>query len=239
LREAQQLETLAKIGDAIEHAPPFPVDPSDAFRYHYVNSQYGYNDAIILHGMLRLLRPKRIIEIGSGFSSAVMLDTSERYLGGELSCTFIEPFTDRLESLLRPGDRERCRVYAAKVQDVDVVVFKSLGAGDILFIDSSHVVKYGSDLEHIFREVLPILAPGVHIHFHDVFYPFEYPVAWIELGHFWNECYMIRAFLANNYRYQIELFSDYLAHFHLDKIEAVSPLCLKNTGANLWLSKVT
>jgi hypothetical protein len=237
LREEQQLEILARIGTVIDHVPPFPEQAEDAFRYCYQNTQYGCNHAIMLQGMLRMLHPKRIREIGSGFSSAVMLVMSERYLDGKLSCTFIEPFMHRLDALLRSSNRERCRIYAKRVQDVDVDVFRSLDAGDILFIDSSHVVKFGSDLEHIFREVLLILARGVYIDFHDIFYPFEYPAAWIELGHLWNECYMIRAFLANNDRYQIELFSDYLVHFHLDKIDAVSPLCLKNTGANLWVSK--
>ncbi len=239
LRAERQLARLSLIGATIEYQPPFPEQQTDGFRYYFENSQYSYNDAITLHGMLRSLGPKRLIEIGSGFSSALILDTNERYLSGSLSCNFIEPYIERLDALLRATDRNECRIYEARVQDVDLHIFSSLAANDVLFIDSSHVMKYGSDLEYILREVLPLLAPGVYIHFHDIFYPFEYPEAWIKAGHFWNECYMIRAFLANNTSYRIELFSDYIAHFHRAELEAVSPLCLKNTGANLWLSKVS
>lgn len=239
LRADEQLKTLERLGTAIAHAPPFPERQTDGFRYYFENTQYSYNDAILLHGMLRLLRPKRIIEIGSGFSSAVMLDTNDLFLGGQLTCTFIEPHTERLMALLRPSDHDRCRVFQSKVQDVDISIFSSLSAGDFLFVDSSHVVKFGSDLEYILREVLPALPLGVFIHFHDVNYPFEYDPAVIRLGHYWNECYMIRAFLSNNSRYRVELFGDYIATFHRAALETVSPLCLKNTGASLWISKST
>jgi predicted O-methyltransferase YrrM len=237
LRVERQLENLKAIGEAIAHAPPFPEFENEAFRYYYRNTQYGFNDAIILHGMLRVVRPRRVIEIGSGFSSAVMLDTNDRYLSGQLRCTFIEPYPDRLENLLRSGDEERCNVIKSKVQDVDPGLFATLEPDDVLFIDSSHVVKFGSDLEYIFREVLPSLSTGVYIHFHDIFYPFEYPEPWITEGHFWNECYMIRALLSHSSAYHIELFSDYIARFYSAELAAVSPLCLNNTGGNLWLSK--
>jgi hypothetical protein len=233
----RQLAFLDKIKEAIGSEILFPEQRTDDFRYYFENTQYGYNDAITLHGILRSLRPKRLIEVGSGFSSALVIDTNERYLEGTLSCTFIEPFTERLDALLRDSDRQHYQIFKSKVQNVDSGVFASLEANDILFIDSSHVAKYGSDLEYLLREVLPLLAPGVFIHFHDIFYPFEYPEPWIRGGHFWNECYMLRAFLANNASYRIELFTDYIAHFYRDHLEAVSPLCLKNTGANLWLSK--
>jgi predicted O-methyltransferase YrrM len=233
----RQLATLTRIGEAINHNPPFPENATSDFRYFYLNSQYGFNDGITLHGMLRSLRPKRLVEVGSGYSSALILDTNERYLGNGVDCSFIEPYPERLNALLRNTDRSICHIYESKVQSVDSSVFLALEAGDILFIDSSHVVKFGSDLEYILREVLPLLARGVFIHFHDIFYPFEYPEAVIRLGHFWNECYLLRAFLANNNAYRIELFSDYIARFHPRELEAVSKLCLKNSGANLWISK--
>ncbi len=234
----RQLKTLRAIGAAIEYAPPFPEVRSEAFRYYFENDQYSYTDAIILYGMLRTLQPKRLIEIGSGFSSALVLDTNERYLNGSLSCTFIEPYPERLELVLRGTDRERCRIFQQRVQDADLELFESLGAGDILFIDSSHVVKFGSDVEYIFREILPILASGVYIHFHDIFYPFEYLDEWIAEGRFWNECYILRAFLANNDAFRIELFTNYIFRFYQDELRAVSPLCLRRRGANLWLSKI-
>ncbi len=237
LQVERQLERLAAIGTAIDHQPPFPEEQSGEFRYYYHNTQYGFNDGIMLHGMLRSLRPKRLIEIGSGFSSALILDTNERYLERSLACSFIEPYTERLEALIRDADRRECRIFASRVQDVDPGIFATLAAGDILFIDSSHVVKYGSDVEYILRAVLPLLAAGVFIHFHDIFYPFEYTQAFPEAGHYWNECYLLRAFLANNANYRIELFGDYIQRFYRDELTAVSPLCLKNTGGHLWISK--
>jgi predicted O-methyltransferase YrrM len=234
----RQFANLARIREAVAGDVPFPEEQHETFRYYYKNSQYSYNDGIMLFGMLRSIRPKRIIEIGSGFSSALILDTNDLYMNNSVSCSFIEPYPDRLNALLRENDRLNCQIYTSRVQDVDLAIFSSLEAGDILFVDSSHIVKYGSDLEYILRVVLPALQRGVVIHFHDIFFPFEYPVEVVRLGHFWNECYMLRAFLANNDTYRIELFGDFIRQFHLREIETISPLCLKNSGAHLWISKL-
>ena len=110
--------------------------------------------------MLRHVQPRRVVEVGSGYSSAMMLDTAEGWLDPDVDITFIEPYDELLRSLLRPGDDERVTILDSAVQDVDLVVFTRLEAGDILFIDSTHVVKAGSDVNHLFFEVLPRWRPA-------------------------------------------------------------------------------
>jgi predicted O-methyltransferase YrrM len=161
--------------------------------------------------MMRYNKPRCIVEIGSGFSSAVMLDTLDERNEGMTSLIFIEPYPDRLKSLLRDTDYQRCRIAEQRVQDVDTGIFSALEPGDILFVDSSHISKVGSDLNFILFNILPLLKAGVVIHFHDICYPFEYPRDWIYNGIFWNEAYLLRAFLMNNERYKVILFNHMLA----------------------------
>jgi len=128
------------------------------------------------------------------------------------------------------------RIIGDTVQSVPLDTFKKLQAGDILFVDSTHVSKTGSDVNHILFEILPVLNPGVIIHFHDIFYPFEYPKEWVLRGYNWNEDYILRAFLMYNNAYEIKLFPDYL-HRHHKEVFAELPLTYKNTGGSFWLEK--
>jgi predicted O-methyltransferase YrrM len=150
------------------------------YRYNLKNRYFCYADAYWLYAILREFQHKRIIEVGSGFSSAVMLDTNDLFLDKTVHFTFIEPNTERLFSLLTDGDKKTAIIHQDIVQDVPTDIFSELESGDILFIDSSHVVKIGSDALYILRSVLPLLQPGVIIHFHDIFYPFEYPQEWLK-----------------------------------------------------------
>jgi hypothetical protein len=120
---------------------------------------------------------------------------------------------------------------------VDASIFKALGQNDILFVDSTHVSKTGSDVNRILFEILPSLNRGVIIHFHDIFYPFEYPKEWVLdwAGFGWNEIYILRAFLTNNPNYTILLFNTFLEHFHKEWFLQHMPLCLRNTGGSLWI----
>src|SRR5262249_4955967 len=158
----------------------------------------------------REFRPARVIEIGSGFSSAIMLDTCEQFLQGHTRFTFFDPYPERLQQLLSTEDSRTCEVVAKRVQDINVELFSELGDNDMLFVDSSHVSKYASDVNHILFEILPVLRPGVFVHFHDVFFPFEYPQHWIPQGRCWNEAYLLRAFLQYNKTFKIKLFLSYL-----------------------------
>jgi len=217
---------------------PFTEEKKQGLRYYFNNVAFCHTDAVVLYSVLRWLKPKRLIEVGSGFSSAVTLDTDELFLSGSLDITFIEPFPQTLNVLLTEKDRQRATLINKPLQDVGVGLFRELRAGDILFIDSTHVAKTGSDVNCIFFELLPALEPGVWIHFHDIMYPFEYPKEWVYEGRAWNETYMLRAFLQYNDDYRIRLFNTYLHAFHGDVFEKKMPVCLKNTGGSIWIEKL-
>ena len=235
--EAAQLALLddfSRFNDEI----PFKDTPSPGSRYYYQNPFFSYGDAFILYSMLRHFRPKRIVEVGSGFSSAVMLDTNDAFLSRECHFTFIEPYPERLLSLMEGPDAEGHRIISTPVQEAGLEVFADLGPRDILFIDSTHVAKIGSDVVHLLTHVLPSLKSGVIIHFHDVFWPFEYPEELIRMGVAWNESYVLKAFLQFNSQFRILFFNSYLAIHHRAILESKVPLFLKNTGGSLWIEKI-
>lgn len=215
---------------------PFKPEKQQNIRYHYNNSFYSYTDGIILYSMLRHYSPKRIIEIGSGFSSAVLLDTNELFFNNAINLTFIEPYPERLNSLILETDKKQTTIIQSDVQLVPLDVFQRLQSGDILFIDSTHIVKTGSDVNYILFEILPTLQSGVLIHFHDIFYPFEYPKEWVFNGRNWNEDYFLKAFLMYNDRFEIQLFSEYIHKHHKEAFKNM-PLSYNNTGGNLWIMK--
>lgn len=225
---------------------PFTAIKTTGSRYFFENPAFSYFDAIVLHCMIRHARPRRVIEIGSGYSSCVLLDTNERFFNGSIACTFIEPYPDLLTSLVTDDDRRRMTLIPRNLQDVDPGLFSGLSDSDILFVDSSHVSKTHSDVNYVFFEVLPRLKPGVHVHFHDIFYPFEYPKEWVYQGRAWNEAYILRAFLQHNDRFQIRLFNSFLEHFHRDVVARQMPLCLRHSrqsmvptsAQSLWLQKL-
>lgn len=206
----------------------FPRTQTEGHRYYYDNAFFSYSDAIIYSLIIRQYRPKKIIEVGSGFSSACVLDTLED-IGLNARLSLIEPNPERLFSLLSPADKQdlEIEIISSVVQEVSPAFFKSLGSGDILFIDSSHICKAGSDLNYLLHEILPHLRPGVLVHFHDVFHNFEYPKAWIEEGISLNEQYMLRSFLQYNDKFQILLFSNYMEVHHREWFVQHMPLCLE------------
>lgn len=236
LHEEEQLQLLEKFVEYSQELP-FPPEKQEGLRYYYENPAYSYSDAILLHCMIRHLEPRRIIEVGSGYSSCMMLDTNELHFGGSIATTFIEPYPDLLLSLVKDTDRKRIQLIPSRLQDVDPGLFETLQANDILFIDSTHVSKINSDVNRVFFEILPRLVPGVHIHIHDIFYPFEYPKAWVYAGQAWNEAYLLRAFLQYNREFHIVLMNTYMERFHREWFKQNMPLCLKNTGGSIWIRK--
>ncbi|WP_410587359.1 class I SAM-dependent methyltransferase [Amycolatopsis sp. lyj-23] len=236
LREAEQVELFGALADLAGDLP-FTAERSDEHRYFYENTAYSWSDAIILHTMLRHLHPKRMIEVGSGYSTAMTLDTADRWLP-ELELTCVEPYPELLQSLFRPGDEDRVRVLGQAVQDVPLETFAQLQAGDVLFIDSTHVVKAGSDVNYLFFEVLPRLNDGVWVHVHDVFFPFEYPMDWLVEGRAWQEDYLLRAFLMYNRRFEVRWYQQFMWAHHRDLLEGRIPELAGNSGGNIWLQKV-
>ena len=216
---------------------PFPDEADPAFRFYFRNEMYSYGDAVFLYCLLRHLAPRALIEVGSGFSSALILDTNERYLGGKLACTFIEPFPAILQTLLRPGDEEIATIIQAPVQAVPLEQFEVLGPGDVLFIDSTHVSKTESDVNFLFFEVLPALRKGVYVHIHDVFFPFDYPREWILEGRAWNEAYLLHAFLQYNAAFKVVLFTHQMQLMFRETLAESFPRALENTAGSIWLQK--
>ncbi|MBW8034542.1 MAG: class I SAM-dependent methyltransferase [Planctomycetes bacterium] len=234
--DIQENSQKALLREVAKHFPDFkfPTEPSEDFRYHE-NDMFGFGSGLMLFGMIRHFQPKRIIEIGSGHTSALMLDTNERFMNHQMELTFIEPNPERLHGLLKEDDRTRCTIFEKPAQDIPISYFQQLQKNDILFIDSSHVTKIGSDVNHIFFNILPLLNPGVIIHFHDIYWPFEYPLAWIELGRAWNEAYLLRAFLQYNDHFEILQFNQYLFSCFPEFYQEQTGLT--GAGSSIWIRK--
>lgn len=237
LRTGEQLQLVEKLSVYYPDSP-FTDKKQEKLRYNFNNSYYTHNDGIILFSIIRHFKPKNIVEIGSGYSSAVMMDTNELFHNGEINLTFIEPYAgNRLNALMTAMDKKNTTLIQEDVQLVSLDVFKNLKKGDILFIDSTHAVKTGSDVNYILFEILPVLSTGVLIHFHDIYFPFEYPKSWVLDGFGWNEAYFLKAFLMYNKDFRIVLFSDYLSKFHEEAFHFM-PETYRFNGSNLWIEKV-
>lgn len=233
-----QLDLLEELGRRRADVD-LPAKPDSGWRFYHGNGFYDFGSAIVLYGVIRHVSPSRIVEIGSGFSSALMLDIDERFFNWAIECTLIDPFPEnRLLKLLRPGDRDRVTIIPHFLQDVDLALFDPFEQVDMLFIDSSHVSKMGSDVNLLFFEIIPRLPIGAWIHFHDIFYPFDYPPKWIEDRRAWNEAYLLRTFLEHNRAFQICFFFDYLRRFEREALERALPGSTASSTGSIWLKRV-
>jgi hypothetical protein len=221
---------------------PFSKDAAAGKRYYYNNPFYGIGDAFFHFFMIKKLRPKKFIEIGSGFSSACFLDTNDK-LSLHATCTFIEPFPSRLRSLLTEADARLHNIIEQPVQETQLSIYQQLQANDVLFIDSTHVMKTDSDVVFELFNILPSLNSGVVIHFHDMFWPFEYPAGWIfDKQYSWNELYAVRAFLLFNQSFEIIFFNDYIRARHESdfdgfRLPEMLRVLKRNCGGGLWLRR--
>ena len=207
-------------------------------RYYTQNPVFNRTDAMILRAMLLVHRPRRVIEIGSGFSSAVILDTAQYDALPIEEITFIEPHPGRLNALLRDVDRDSVRLIRDKVQNVETGTFDVLDANDILFIDSSHVLKTQSDVCFEFFDIIPRLKKGVVIHFHDIFHGFEYPRDWVlQRRYSWNEAYALRLFLSYNRDFRVLFFNSLFARTCKDLLERDCPRLLQTPGGSFWMQR--
>ncbi|MCB0996714.1 MAG: class I SAM-dependent methyltransferase, partial [Acidimicrobiales bacterium] len=207
-------------------------------RYHYGNRPYPWGDGVGLGVMLRHIRPRRFVEIGSGWSTLATLDISEHFLDGEVDITTVDPYPRRLRALLGEQLPPRLRLVERPVQDIDPIdLVGGLSAGDVVFVDSTHVVKTGSDVNHIVFELFPRLAPGVHVHVHDLFPGFEYPRAWVLQGRAWSEAYLLRAFLMFNDAFEVTFWLSLLAARRPDWFAATWPAVMRNPGGSIWLTR--
>ncbi len=187
------------------------------------------HDPFVYHCMIRHFKPATVVEVGAGFSTKVAANAAG--LNGETKVAAIEPYSnDFLASLA--GDIQHIKQTA---QQTSVSFFERLRPKDILFIDSSHVAHTGSDVPYLVLEVLPRLSPGVIVHFHDIFLPFEYPRHWLEQRRlFWNEQYMVQAYLIQNRRAQILFGNRYMIEHHRDLMLGAYAGSDGHGGGSLW-----
>jgi hypothetical protein len=231
MNEAMQLDLVqnhfTKFRDEYNKLPIEPV-PGQKRPFHGI-------DALVAYCMVRHFQPRLIIEVGSGFSSLVLGQAAAKNKNSALVC--IDPFPGEL---LRNRDDVPALqlLIEAKVQDVDLEFFSQLKSGDILFIDSSHTVKIGGDVNYLFLEVLPRLNKGVIVHVHDIFFPFEYRRDWVlDEFRFWTEQYLLQAFLTLNSDFEVLLGSYYLSRYHEDQLQAAFPNLARWIGGSFWMRR--
>jgi len=172
-----------------------------------VNEGLSQVDSFVLYAMIRNRKPRVLIEIGSGESTKISLSalSKNRDEGVECQFTAIEPFPN---SFLKQVEKKNFRLIESNVQDVDLDL---LSQADILFIDSSHVAKIGSDVNYEIHDIVPRLKVGALVHWHDIMIPVDYPKGWLENGNmFWNESYMVHAFMMHNKSFRIVWASRYM-----------------------------
>ncbi len=233
----------------LRNLQPFSTETASLPNYQSVTQQglgegYSEVDAHTLYLMLRHIKPKRMMEVGSGVSTLFALEALAKNgaEGAEKpTITCVEPYPRR--GLLKLADAGRVHLIKDFVQDVPVTTFRELGEGDVLFIDSSHVLKLDSDVQYLYLEVLPQLQKGVVIHIHDIFFPFATPEpeTWIFRQHqFWNESPLVQAFLAFNPAFEILLCGSYLHHTAPNLIQQIIPSYnpQRSFAGSLWLRKV-
>ena len=216
----------------------FPEESDDPTEYFVRNGQYPPLDAWALEGMLRLLRPRRMVEVGCGYSTLVSARTNREDLGGRMELTCIDPHPKPflLEGAL-PGVTA---LLPEKVEDAPLELFEGLEAGDVLFIDTSHTVKTGGDVTWLFNEILPRLRPGVVVHIHDIFLPYEYPEEWVMGGNGWNEMYLVHSFLLFNEAFEILWGAAYMLAHQLEAVFTAFPDLPRYAamaGGALWIRR--
>ena len=195
--------------------------PTDEFNgFYLVNGVYMAVDAHVYYALIREFKPAKIVEVGSGMSTLIAADAlaENRKEGHPATLTSIEP---NPSAYLRAV--QGIELIQAKVQDVDLSTFSNLGPNDILFIDSAHVLREGNDVQFEYLELLPRLGDGVLIHIHDVSLPRRYPSVYYDEGGYWNEQYLLQAFLAFNKRFEVIWPGNYVMLAHEGKMTAVFP----------------
>lgn len=236
--EPAQLRLLGWLG---EHGSKFPFQggPASEWRYHTQNGHFGHADAALLFAMLLEYKPSRLIELGCGFSSLLVMDVNDGFLDHRLDASFFDPRPDGVLSSLTPLDSYRERVQAKHSQEVPTQAFEQLQRGDVLSLETSHVAKTGSDVCDILFRILPSLAPGVLVHLHDIFFPFEYPESWVvQDNRSWSEAYILRAFLQFNGTFRVLFFNDLMARKYTAEMRAAFPALEDTNASSLWLEKL-
>lgn len=231
-----QLVTAQKIGNFAEELRDVPENHTEEkIEFCWNNPMWSNADALVQYGLLRELKPKRIVEVGCGWSSLMMQRALER---NETPCQVIqvEPFPNPALFKSFPKD---WLLHQTSLQRAPFEIFESLQGGDVCFYDGSHCSKAASDVNWFFFEILPRLAPGVIIHIHDIFLPSDYPDTWIfERGQTWNEQYLLQAFLMNNHDYQILIANAFLCKANKKALDEFYRGVRPISGGSFWMKKL-
>ena len=234
---AGQLELLSKFNYQHE-LEKFPINKTKKLEFYYENEWYEPGDSEYLYNIVRHYKPKRIIEIGSGFSTLMVKNalSQNKTEDENYSCKHIcvEPYErDWLEDL-------EIEIIRQRVETLEGAFFQKLEAGDILFIDSSHMIRPQGDVLFEFQEILPILNPGVIIHVHDIFMPKDYLDEWVYEHFLWNEQYLLEAFLTFNNKFEIIGALNYLSHNYKKELCEKCPIFAKQPNFEpraFWMLK--
>jgi predicted O-methyltransferase YrrM len=203
--------------------------------FYLWNGYYQGVDAEVLYAMMRHLKPKRVLELGSGFSTLVTATACARNASEGRPCELIavDP-----EPRVSPRVGGFARIDYRRTESLPLERYLELGPGDVLFVDTSHAVKLGSEVNFLVLEVLPRLRPGVIVHFHDIFLPFEYPREFFERGTYLSEQYLLHAFLIDNPSYTILLAVQALCREHAAHLTKAIPSLAadrENYPSAFWL----
>jgi hypothetical protein len=243
MREAEQVALLQALTEKYgTELDTLPLDESSPGTFFLHNRNFESLDAKLYYALIRHFRPARIMEIGSGWSSMLALQALEANTREGSSGTLVayDPFPrDFLLDAAR--DAQRFELVASPVQDVPVRQFTELGENDVLFIDSTHVCRTGSDVAYELLEILPRLPVGVLVHLHDIFLPYDYPREWVVEQHqFWNEQYVLQAFLCLNHHFEVVWGSSYMIRRHGDLLaSSVRPFEPHRGNGSFWLRRVS
>jgi predicted O-methyltransferase YrrM len=196
-------------------------DPAPGQPFYLNNYFFMAVDEQAAYCMVRHFRPARVIEVGSGFSTLLLAQALGANAGGNEGrgeLTSVDPYPS---SVLKRGPEDLTRLIQTPVQQLDPSFFKVLGPNDLLFIDSSHCLSMGSDVQHLYLEVIPRLKPGVLVHIHDIFWPYEYPRQWAhQMRWFFTEQYLLQAFLCGNSSFKVRWSSSHMHAHHPDLLRA-------------------
>jgi len=236
-----QLRLLEKIFPKYKDELDFPVDKADNPHGYYMNNAgYGFEDAAVLHCMIRHFKPKTIIEVGAGYSTFASARASvmNQQEGHATRLIAVEPYP---REALRKGFPGLDRLIIRKAEQMDVSFFDQLGENDILFIDTSHVMRIGNDVNFLYLEVLPRLQKGVVVHIHDIFFPHHYSREQIiDNRAFWSEQYLLQGFLCFNSAYEVLFGNHYMLSKYPERIRAVFTRpqgCRPHNPNSFWIRK--
>ena len=227
IHEEEQIKLLSEFKNKYkaeyEKIPLY--NPGSPYEYYYMNKSFELIDGVIFYCMLRHFRPKNVIEIGSGNSTLLIAQAllqNEKEYQNKTKFVAYEPYPNEI---LKKGFPGLTKLETTRIEEIPLEVFSNLDENDILFIDSSHVLKIGSDVQYEYLELLPRLNKGVIVHVHDIFLPKEYPQNWVRKKcRFWNEQYLLHAFLMFNEKYDVLWAGNYMHINHLDILEESIPM---------------